>query len=163
MYLQLAILGFKIYIMIKIRVTKIFSFEMAHALWNYDGACRNVHGHSYKLFVTISGPPILDTDNPKNGMVIDFTEIKKFVKSAIEEKFDHALVISKEAYNLSLKKTDQMFEKLNVVDFQPTVENMLIYFSEIIKENVHHPLQLHSLKLQETDTSFAEWYAGDNE
>ena len=41
-----------------IRVTKEFSSEMSHVLWNYDGPCRNVHGHSYRLFVTISGVPI---------------------------------------------------------------------------------------------------------
>jgi 6-pyruvoyltetrahydropterin/6-carboxytetrahydropterin synthase len=63
-----------------IRVTKEFSFEMAHALWNYDGPCRNVHGHSYRLFVTLTGTPAIDQQNPKNGMVIDFTDNKNIVK-----------------------------------------------------------------------------------
>lgn len=135
---------------------------MAHALWNYNGACQNIHGHSYKLFVTISGKPILDHDNPKNGMVIDFAEMKQFLKSVIKEEFDHALVISKEANINELEKINQMFGKLKVVDFQPTVENLLIYFADLLKEILPHPLELHSLKLQETETSFAEWYAEDN-
>ena len=64
-----------------IRVTKEFSFEMAHALWNYDGPCRNVHGHSYRLFVTLYGKPLEEQDNPKNGMVIDFSDLKRIVKA----------------------------------------------------------------------------------
>jgi 6-pyruvoyltetrahydropterin/6-carboxytetrahydropterin synthase len=52
----------------KIRVSKEFHFEMAHALWNYDGPCKNIHGHSYKLIVTVIGTPLNDPNNPKNGM-----------------------------------------------------------------------------------------------
>ncbi len=67
-----------------IRVTKEFPFEMAHALWNYDGPCRNVHGHSYRLFVTLSGKPPIDVEgNPKNGMVIDFSDLKSIVKKRL--------------------------------------------------------------------------------
>ena len=59
-----------------VRVTKEFTFEMAHALWNYDGACKNIHGHSYHLFISIIGEPLQDEDNPKFGMVIDFKDLK---------------------------------------------------------------------------------------
>ena len=55
-----------------IRVTKEFSFEMAHVLEGYDGPCREIHGHSYRLFVTVAGTPCDDPANPKYGMVIDF-------------------------------------------------------------------------------------------
>ena len=55
-----------------IRITKQFNFETGHALYGYDGACRNVHGHSYKLFVTVIGLPNDDSNNVKYGMVIDF-------------------------------------------------------------------------------------------
>ncbi|MBP7509547.1 MAG: 6-carboxytetrahydropterin synthase, partial [Prolixibacteraceae bacterium] len=47
--------------MAKIRVTKYYDFEMAHALWNYDGLCKNIHGHSYKLHITVIGEPIDDS------------------------------------------------------------------------------------------------------
>ncbi|MDG1792604.1 MAG: 6-carboxytetrahydropterin synthase, partial [Flavobacteriaceae bacterium] len=53
----------------KIRITKQFNFETGHALYGYDGACRNVHGHSYKLFVTVIGLPNDDSNNVKYGMV----------------------------------------------------------------------------------------------
>ena len=64
----------------KIRITKQFNFETGHALYGYDGACRNVHGHSYKLFVTVVGSPNSDSSNVKYGMVIDFKDLKKIVK-----------------------------------------------------------------------------------
>ncbi len=70
-----------------IRVTKEFPFEMAHVLWNYDGPCKNVHGHSYRLFVTLSGYPSDDPLNPKNGMVIDFSDLKKIVKKGDSQHF----------------------------------------------------------------------------
>ena len=62
----------------KIRITKEFKFETGHALYGYDGLCKNVHGHSYKLSVTVLGSPIIDSKQTKNGMVIDFSDLKKF-------------------------------------------------------------------------------------
>ena len=144
-----------------IRLTKQFNFEMAHALWNYNGSCRNVHGHSYRLYITVIGEPIQDINNPKNGMVVDFGEFKKWVKSQIVDEFDHCFVVSSDVDVDSLKKIDQMFEKLKVVDFQPTCENLLTYMSEIIQKQLPGNLKLFSLKLSETPTSFAEWFAND--
>lgn len=148
--------------MAKIRVTKEFSFEMAHALWNYDGSCSNIHGHSYKLFVTLIGEPIIDKRNPKYGMVVDFSDIKKLVKSRVIDEFDHALVISSDADTDTLKSTQQMFNRLKVVDFQPTCENLLVHLAEVINQKLPDSLMLHSLKLRETGSSYAEWYADDN-
>jgi 6-pyruvoyltetrahydropterin/6-carboxytetrahydropterin synthase len=81
--------------MSNIRITKQFSFETGHALYGYDGKCKNVHGHSYKLSVTVIGTPISDAQNVKFGMVIDFTDLKKIVKEEIVDQFDHATVFNK--------------------------------------------------------------------
>ena len=62
--------------MTKIRITKKFDFEAGHALFGYDGKCKNIHGHSYKLFVTVIGEPINDSSHIKNGMVIEFGDLK---------------------------------------------------------------------------------------
>ncbi len=144
-----------------IRVTKEFSFEMAHALWNYDGACSNIHGHSYKLFVTVIGQPISGVNDPKNGMVVDFGDLKKWVKTAIVNDFDHCLLISAKADTQSINAS-QMFNRLIITDFQPTCENLLIYMADKIKRQLPDNLNLYSLKLRETGTSYAEWYADDN-
>ena len=75
----------------KIRITKKFSFEMAHALYNYDGLCRNIHGHTYKLEVTLLGEAQKNAGQPKDGMVMDFGALKKLVNKKIVHVFDHAL------------------------------------------------------------------------
>ena len=146
-----------------IRVTKEFSFEMAHVLWNYDGPCRNVHGHSYRLFVTISGRPAEDPDNPKNGMVIDFTDLKRIVKKEIVTVFDHSVVVSNKFEKEKTELFNKLFGNTVLVDYQPTCENLVADFSGRISSQLPHGTKLHSLKLYETATSFAEWYASDNE
>ena len=54
-----------------IRITKQFDFETGHAIYGYDGKCKNIHGHSFKLAVTVIGEPISDNTQAKYGMVID--------------------------------------------------------------------------------------------
>ena len=146
-----------------IRITKQFSFETGHALYGYDGKCRNVHGHSYKLSVTVIGKPIDDQSNVKHGMVIDFGDLKKIVKTEIVDVFDHATVFNKNTPHVELaKELENRGHKILLVDYQPTSEMMVIDFSEKIKQHLPKTITLHSLKLQETDSSFAEWYANDN-
>lgn len=145
-----------------VRVTKEFDFEMAHALWNYDGACKNIHGHSYRLFVTLIGSPISDEDNPKFGMVLDFKDLKSMVKEHVVDILDHSLVVYKNADGESLNSVKKMYEKVYVFDFQPTCENLIIYIAQIIQNKISPNLKLHSLKLYETATSYAEWFASDN-
>lgn len=147
----------------KIRITKQFSFETGHALYGYDGKCRNVHGHSYKLSVTVIGTPIDDSNNVKYGMVIDFSDLKKIVKEDIVDVFDHATVFNKNTPHVELaKELSDRGHNVLLVDYQPTSEMMVIDFAEKIKQRLPKNVQLHSLKLQETATSYAEWYANDN-
>lgn len=149
--------------MSQIRITKLFSFETGHALYGYDGKCRNVHGHSYKLAVTVIGQPITDTSNVKYGMVIDFTDLKKIVKEEIVSIFDHATVFNKNTPHVELAhELQQRGHNVLLVDYQPTSECMVIDFAKKIKSRLAENINLHSMKLQETDTSFAEWYASDN-
>jgi len=148
----------------KIRITKVFSFETGHALFGYDGKCRNVHGHSYKLFVTVIGTPISDSSNVKFGMVIDFSDLKKIVKDEIVDVFDHATVFNKNTPHVELaKELSDRGHNVLLVDYQPTSEMMIIDFSEKLKRKLPGNIKLHSLRLQETDSSYAEWYAEDND
>lgn len=146
-----------------IRITKQFSFETGHALYGYDGKCRNVHGHSYKLYVTVIGTPIADANHVKFGMVIDFSDLKKIVKTKIVDVFDHATVFNKNTPHVELaKELGDRGHNVLLVDYQPTSEMMIIDFAEVIKKELPSHIQLHSLKLQETDSSYAQWFASDN-
>ena len=147
----------------KIRITKQFSFETGHALYGYDGKCRNVHGHSYKLYVTVIGKPITDNKNVKYGMVIDFGDLKKIVKTKIVDVFDHATVFNKNTPHVELAhELEKREHRVLLVDYQPTSEMMLLDFANIIKAELPPHIKLHSLKLQETNSSYAEWFANDN-
>lgn len=149
--------------MSNIRITKQFSFETGHALYGYDGKCKNVHGHSYKLSVTVIGKPITDNSNVKFGMVIDFSDLKKIVREEIVDLFDHATVFNKNTPHVELaKELSNRGHHVILVEYQPTSENMVIDFAQKIKSRLPADIKLHSLKLQETETSFAEWYASDN-
>ena len=149
--------------MSNIRITKQFNFETGHALYGYDGKCKNVHGHSYKLSVTVIGKPITDTNNVKYGMVIDFGDLKKIVKEQIVDVFDHATVFNQNTPHIELAhELATRGHHVILVDYQPTSENMVIDFSNKIKNLLPKNISLYSLKLQETETSFAEWYAVDN-
>jgi 6-pyruvoyltetrahydropterin/6-carboxytetrahydropterin synthase len=146
-----------------IRITKQFSFETGHALYGYDGKCKNVHGHSYKLSVTVSGKPISDSTHVKFGMVIDFGDLKKIVNEEIVDIFDHATVFNKNTPHVELAKElmDRGHHVL-LADYQPTSEMMVIDFAKKIKNRLPENIKLHAIKLQETDSSFAEWFASDN-
>lgn len=147
-------------IMAQIRISKEFTFEMAHALLNYDGLCKHIHGHSYKLKVTIIGEPIKDKNNPKLGMVMDFSELKAIVRKEIITVFDHAFVINKDSD--TIEKEHEMFSRTIVVDYQPTSENMIEDFANRIMKHLPENVKLHNLRLHETANSYAEWYASDN-
>jgi 6-pyruvoyltetrahydropterin/6-carboxytetrahydropterin synthase len=144
-----------------IRLTKEFKFEMAHALKGYDGLCRNIHGHSYELLVTVIGKPVSDKTSVKLGMVMDFGDLKKLVRKSIVDEFDHALVLSRDSAD-DFKPDAEMFGRTILVSYQPTSENMIIDFAARLIPLMPPNVKLHHLLLRETVTSYAEWYAEDN-
>ena len=149
--------------MSNIRITKQFSFETGHALYGYDGKCKNVHGHSYKLSVTVIGKPITNSNNVKYGMVIDFSDLKKIVREEIVDVFDHATVFNQNTPHIELaNELKQRDHHVILVDYQPTSENMVIDFADKIKKRLPSNIKLHSLRFQESESSFAEWFAEDN-
>jgi 6-pyruvoyltetrahydropterin/6-carboxytetrahydropterin synthase len=149
--------------MTKIRVTKQFTFETGHALYGYDGKCKNVHGHSYKLSVTVIGTPSTTRDDVKLGMVIDFGDLKQIVKEEVVDPFDHATVFNKNTPHIELaEELQNRGHKVILANYQPTSENMVIDFAEKITARLPAHLLLHSLKLRETETAYAEWFREDN-
>lgn len=118
-------------------VTKIFEFEACHHLPFYDGACHNLHGHSYKLEVTVGGSVNTDKSNPKCGMILDFKDLKKIVKEVAVDKYDHS--------------------DLNNFFQNPTAEIMVEKIANDIMSELPEGTYLVSCKLWETSTSYAEY------
>lgn len=144
-----------------VRISKEFNFDMAHALLGYDGLCKNIHGHSYTLVVTVMGVPVADDASPKNGMLIDFKDLKGIIKNHIVDRFDHALVLNSATPADLITALQRNYEKIILLDYQPTTENMISDFAGQIGALLPSHLKLFSLRLRETPTSYAEWYAGD--
>ncbi|MBL0047476.1 MAG: 6-carboxytetrahydropterin synthase [Bacteroidetes bacterium] len=144
-----------------IRITKRFYFEMAHALYGYDGPCKNVHGHSYRLHVTVKGKVISNPNHPKLGMIMDFKDLKNIVKPIVDE-LDHATALNANSPHKDLSLNNLLFQKLVLLPYQPTCENLLLDIAHRIKGQLPEHITLHHLLLQETPSSYAEWFADDN-
>ena len=117
----------------KIRITKQFNFETAHALYGYDGLCKNVHGHSYKLYVTVIGNPIDDPNHKKNGMLIDFSDLKKIVKKKIVSVLDHSTFLwGLRGFADDKKKNDKSMTISSVAEFDD--DSNVVDFLEFLKQ-----------------------------
>lgn len=138
-------------------LTKIFHFDMAHVLKDYDGPCRNIHGHSYELRVTVKGEPINDPQSPKNGMVMDLHDLKCLVNEQIVNRLDHAFVLSSAMPTDFLEIVQRDFEKVVVVDYQPTSENLILDMVHHLQKVLPQQVTLHKIMLQETPGSYVEW------
>lgn len=121
-------------------ITKIFRFEAAHKLPNHDGKCRNLHGHTYKVEVTVAGD--LVTTGPQEGMVVDFGYLSRIWKERLESRLDH--------------------QYLNDVDPIPTAERIAefihVVFSDGLAALDREDLELVSIRVWETETSYAEYF-----
>ena len=107
------------------KVKSQIEFDMAHYLSGYNGKCSNLHGHRYKLIVSIKSET-LHQEGQLRGMVDDFGNIKEKLKE-IEDLFDHKLVIESNEEGLllaeMLKELPNSFDVL-VVPYRPTAEEM---------------------------------------
>ena len=144
----------------KIRITKEFKFEMAHALHGYDGLCANIHGHSYRLWVTVRGDVKKENKHIKDGMVMDFTDLKSIVKPTIIKKYDHSLVLNAKSPHANLDLS--AFDKVYYLPYQPTSENLVSDFANSIISLLPENVELLKVVLSETVSSFAEWNSEDN-
>lgn len=142
-----------------IRVTKEFDFEAAHALDNYDGKCKDIHGHSYHLKVTLSGRVKEDKSLSDCGMVIDFSEVKQVIRQEILPIFDHRLLLREDSRFRGLETKN---ERIRYVAYQPTCENMLLEIVRILQDKFPDGVRLEEVMLRETATSYAEWRYADN-
>lgn len=136
-------------------VTRIFHFEMAHAIHGYKGPCSNIHGHSYELHVTVAGTTGLHQPTG-TGFIIDFRDLKSMVNDNIIQHFDHALALS-ENY---LEEYPCLISQPNLIrlQFEPSAENLISDIAHRLKKELTKELTLYHLRLYETKNSYAEWY-----
>jgi 6-pyruvoyltetrahydropterin/6-carboxytetrahydropterin synthase len=141
----------------KISLTKLFTFDAAHVLENYPGKCKHIHGHTYHLHVTVSGEVKDELNHPYNGMIIDFTDLKKWIHDSVLNLFDHALILHEVSAMAKLDFPDH--ERIYLTQYTPTCENMLLDITEKLKRSTPSNIYLEEIRLQETPTAFATWKA----
>lgn len=147
-----------------IRLTKSFTFETAHALYGYDGKCKNIHGHSYKLYVTVKGRPSEDTNDVKLGMVMDFGDLKEIIKHKIVDVLDHVILLNANSPHKTLgEKLTEEGHQVLMTDYQPSCENMILWMVDVIRPRLPEDISLVAIKLHETENSYGEWLAEDNQ
>ncbi|MEY3188849.1 MAG: hypothetical protein RIT41_1384 [Bacteroidota bacterium] len=138
-----------------ISVTKIFHFEMAHAIHGYTGACQHIHGHSYELHVCVISENQENEYLPAPGFKVDFKEIKELVHTHIIKVLDHKLILS-EAF-LANTSISPVPENLFLWQVEPSAENLLHFIQQKINAILPSSIILSKLKLFETKDSYAEW------
>ncbi|MFB0997508.1 MAG: 6-carboxytetrahydropterin synthase [Flavobacteriales bacterium] len=141
-----------------IRVSKEYAFETAHALDMHDSKCRNIHGHSYKLTVTVIGDVNSDNSKSNVGMVIDFTDLKNIVNEQVVDKLDHALILKSDSRFRGIEAKN---DKTIYVDYHPTCENLLIEIVALISTKLPNGIILVYAKMNETANSYSEWFLED--
>lgn len=142
-----------------LHVTKIFRFETAHAIHGYAGHCKNIHGHSYVLHVTVALANHTNDYLPSPGFIYDFKELKQLVNKTVISQFDHRLLLS-EAY-LSEHPAVAESENLTVWKAEPTAENILLFIRNELQRELPETVVLYKLKIYETSDSYAEWENDD--
>ena len=111
----------------------------------------------------MKGNPINDLDHHKNGMVVDFGDIKKIVKEEIVDIWDHAVLVNGDSpHKLLGESLESQGHKVIFCDYQPTCENMLYDIASKIQSKLPSEIQLAYLKLHETENSYGEWLAEEN-
>lgn len=135
---------------------------MAHALYGHNGLCRNIHGHTYFLSVTLLGSVINAPGQSDDGMVLDFTDLKELVHEHVISVYDHALVLNANSPHTALKELETNFERVIYMPQQPTCENLVLTIAGKLKQYLPKNVLLHHVSLQETPTAKAEWFYSDN-
>ena len=99
------------------RVTRIINFAYGHRLLNYEGKCKNLHGHNGKLEIVLAAPRL----DPR-GMVVDFVDIKAKIGRWIDENLDQSMILNRK--DPWLKTLRDLDPSVRAVDFNPTAENL---------------------------------------
>lgn len=136
------------------KVSKEFTFDIAHLLDGHDGKCKNLHGHTYRLQVEITGN--LYKCGPKKGMVIDFSDLKTIVQNLILDPMDHAFLYdcNSERESKIAKLLDELASKTFAMNHRTTAEEIARFIFNTLQAE---GLNISAIRLWETPTSFCEY------
>lgn len=142
------------------QITTRLEFDAGHRIPHHKSQCKNLHGHRYAIEITLSGDIIQDDLASEDGMVMDFSDVKRIAKEAIVNVWDHAFLV--------YKNDDEVLKFLNTLENHktvifptvPTAENMAQEAFNILKSKYHdtygNHLTLEKVRLYETPNNWAD-------
>lgn len=138
-------------------ITKEIEIDMGHSVTNHKSKCRNIHGHRYKIEVGVDDKVITESGSSDEGMVIDFSDLKEIMMEEIDGGYDHGFVIWDQDPRVeAFKEWMSEGQKIVVVDFVPTAENLVKHWYELIKPRLQERnIRIKHVKIWETPTSTA--------
>lgn len=134
----------------KAKIAKEFTWEMSHRLPYHDDACKNIHGHSYKMRIELEG------EMDDKGMVMDYYDIEKIVRPLIN-KLDHAFICDKDDQMMIEFLSKNHFKHV-IIETYTTAENIVHYMINYLKHDLekHRNINKMTVRLQESADVFAE-------
>ena len=141
-------------------VTKFIEIDMGHRVPNHKSKCKNLHGHRYKIEVGVDDKIICEKGTSDEGMVIDFGDLKEIMMDNIDKNFDHGFVIYNGDQFLEMfgNLKNKYEQKIIIVDFIPTAENLAKHWFELIKPKLEErKIKIKHVKVWETPTSTATY------
>jgi len=138
-------------------VTKTVRFDAAHILTDYDGRCKNLHGHTYRVDVSV-GDASKPVDGTQADMVIDLKALKAIVGEVVLDRFDHAFICNMRSEGECdiAAAVERQGMRVAKIPYRSTVENLARHFYELLKESLPG---LVSVKVWETADNCAEYRA----
>lgn len=142
------------------QITRKLEFDAGHRISTHNSQCRHLHGHRYVLEITLSGNIIADEGVPEQGMVMDFSKVKRIAKSVLVDQWDHAfLVYAQDTVVVEFLKTIKD-HKTVILDVQPTAENLATIAFDMLdqayQDSYGNHLRLEQIRLYETPSCWAD-------
>ena len=141
-------------------ITRRLEFDAGHRIPDHRSLCRHLHGHRYVLEVTVAGDVTLQDGNPRNGMVLDFSEVKSVMRSTIVDIWDHAFLVYRGDEQIRDFLDSLPDHRTVVLDVVPTAENLAAEAFRLlaprIAELCEKSLRLENLRLYETPNCWAD-------
>lgn len=141
-------------------ITTRLEFDAGHRIPNHNSQCRNLHGHRYVIEITLNGNIITKEETSENGMVMDFSDVKRIAREHIVDRWDHAFLVYKNDQVVLDFLNSLPNHKTVIFDQVPTAENMateaFIILQELYQDTYGNQLKLSRVRLYETPNSWAD-------
>lgn len=147
------------------QITRRLEFDAGHRIPNHNSQCRHLHGHRYALEVTLSGEIITTEGASEQGMVMDFSDVKRIAKEIVVDVWDHAFLVYRGDTQVLNFLQSIPGHKTVVLDVVPTAENLAQAAFKLLdpayRDTYNNHLILQKIRLFETPNNWADYARGN--